>query len=311
MSEPLWTPEKARAAQTTLGAFSTWISARAGKSFAGYDDLHAYSIAAPGEFWSALWDFASVLGDKGNPPFLVDEGRMPGARFFPGARLNFADNLLRQDGPGTALAFWGEDKVKRSVSWAELRAEVARAAEALREAGVGAGDRVGAILPNMPEAIVSVLATASIGAVWSSCSPDFGAQGVLDRFGQIEPKVLIACDGYYYAGKTIDIADKLAQIAAKLPTVRNVIIASYLGRDKSVVQGLNTSLIHSGRRAQTWGDAVSARKAPALRFERLPFAQPRSPRHLSQHGRARLLTLPAKSACSPGIGAATRPIPPH
>jgi acetoacetyl-CoA synthetase len=125
------------------------------------------------------------LGDKGNPPYLADESKMPGARFFPQARLNFAENLLRKDGAATALAFWGEDKVKRRVSWAELRAEVARAADALREAGVGEGDRVAAILPNMPEAIVSVLAAASIGAVWSSCSPDFGAQGVLDRFGQI------------------------------------------------------------------------------------------------------------------------------
>jgi acetoacetyl-CoA synthetase len=274
MREPLWTPEKTRAAQTTLAAFSAWMSSRAGKSFADYDDLHRYSTDAPAEFWSALWEFASVLGDKGNPPFLVDEAKMPGGRFFPSARLNFAENLLRKDGAETALVFWGEDQVKRRLSWAELRAEVARTADALREAGVGAGDRVAAILPNMPEAIVSVLATASIGAVWSSCSPDFGAQGVLDRFGQIEPKVLIACDGYYYGGKTIDIADKLSQIAAKLPTVRSVIVVSYLGHDKAVVQGLNTSLIHSGRRAQTWGDAVSTRKAPPLRFERLPFAHP-------------------------------------
>jgi acetoacetyl-CoA synthetase len=126
----------------------------------------------------------------------------------------------------------------------------------------------------MPESIVGVLATASIGAVWSSCSPDFGVQGVLDRFGQIEPKVLIACDGYYYAGKTIDISDKLAAIVAKLPSLRVVIIVPYLGRDKDVVQGLNASLIHKGARAQTWADAVGARTAEPLLFERLPFAHP-------------------------------------
>ena len=147
-------------------------------------------------------------------------------------------------------------------------------AAALREAGVGAGDRVGAILPNMPEAIVSVLAAASIGAVWSSCSPDFGAQGVLDRLSQIEPKVLIACDGYYYGGKTIDIADKLAQIVAKLPTVGSVIVVPYLGRDAAVVQGLNAGMIHTGRRAQTWGDAVGSRTPGELSFTRLPFAHP-------------------------------------
>jgi acetoacetyl-CoA synthetase len=274
MSEPLWKPEKARADQTTLASFSTWMSSRTGKSLRDYDELHRYSVAEPGEFWSALWDFAGVVGEKGGPPFLVDESRMPGARFFPGARLNFAENLLRKDGAGAALVFWGEDKVKRRLSWSELRAEVARMAAALREAGVGAGDRVGAILPNMPEAIVSVLAVASIGAVWSSCSPDFGAQGVLDRFGQIEPKVLIAVDGYYYGGKTIDIADKLADIVSRLPTVKSVIVTPYLGRDKAVVQGLNASMIHTGRRAQTWADAVGSRTPGELSFARLPFAHP-------------------------------------
>jgi acetoacetyl-CoA synthetase len=274
MSKPLWTPGKERAAQTLLDAFSSWISSRTGKSLTGYDELHGFSVAEPAEFWSALWDFAGVVGDKGSSPFLVDVSKMLGARFFPTAQLNFAENLLRKDGPGTALVFWGEDKVKRRMSWAELRAEVARAAGALREAGVGTGDRVGAILPNMPEAIVGLLAAASIGAVWSACSPDFGVQGVLDRFGQIEPKVLIACDGYYYAGKTFDISDKLAAIAAKLPTARSVIVVPYLGRAKEVVQGLNAALVHGGRRAQTWADAVSARKTEPVAFERLPFAHP-------------------------------------
>jgi acetoacetyl-CoA synthetase len=275
MSDPLWRPEKARAAQTTLGTFSVWMASRAAKPFADYEELHRYSTQHPAEFWSGLWDFAGVVGDKGAPPYLVDEDKMPGARFFPQARLNFAENLLKhRDGVGDALVFWGEDKVKRRLSRRELADEVARAAQALREAGVTAGDRVAAILPNMPESIVGVLAAASIGAVWSSCSPDFGVQGVLDRFGQIEPKVLIACDGYYYGGKTLDIADKLAAIVAKLPSVRAVIVAPYLGRDVGVVQGLNASLVHEGARAQTWDDAVHTRAAPPLQFERLPFAHP-------------------------------------
>jgi acetoacetyl-CoA synthetase len=274
MSQPLWRPEKTRAAQTTLATFSAWLSSRTGKPFNDYDDLHSHSTQSPGEFWSAFWDFAQVAGDKGKPPYLVDADKMPGAQFFPGARLNFAENILCKDGPSDALVFWGEDKVKRRLSWSELRAEVARAADLLREAGVGPGDRVGAILPNLPEAIVSVLAASSIGAVWSSCSPDFGAQGVLDRFGQTEPKVLIACDGYYYAGKAIDISDKLGEIAAKLPSVKLVVVVPYLGRDKAVAQGLNTSLIHRGARAQTWGEAIGARPATPLRFERFPFAHP-------------------------------------
>ena len=275
MSDPLWRPEKTHAAQTTLAAFSVWLASRTANTFGGYDELHRYSTEQAGEFWSALWDFAHVAGDKGSAPYLVDGDSMPGARFFPQARLNFAENLLRHaKGEADALVFWGEDKVKRRVSRQELAAEVARTAQALREAGVEVGDRVAAMMPNMPESIVGVLATASIGAVWSSCSPDFGIQGVLDRFGQIEPKVLIACDGYYYNGKAIDITDKLAAIVAKLPSLRAVIVVRYLGRDDEVAQGLNASLDHNGARAQTWSDAVSRRKAEPLRFERLPFSHP-------------------------------------
>jgi acetoacetyl-CoA synthetase len=250
------------------------MASRAGKSFGEYDELHRFSTEFPAEFWSGLWDFAGVVGDKGMPPYLIDGDRMPGARFFPGARLNFAENLLRKDGSEAALVFWGEDKVKRRLTWDQLHTEVAQTADALREVGIGADDRVAAILPNMPESVISVLATASIGAVWSSCSPDFGVQGVLDRFGQIAPKVLIACDGYYYNGKTIAIADKLTEIVAKLPTVAEVIIVPYLGQGKAVAQGLNASLMHRDGRARSWDDAVHARPIRPLRFERLPFSHP-------------------------------------
>jgi acetoacetyl-CoA synthetase len=274
MTSPLWTPGEARISQSRLSAFSSWIASRTGKLLTGYDKLHAWSVDDPEEFWSQLWDFTEISGEKGRAPFLSEPGRMPGARFFPSAKLNFAENLLKGTGGGDALVFWGEDKVRRRLSWDELRAEVARAANALREAGVGVGDRVAAMLPNIPESIVGVLATASIGAVWSSCSPDFGVQGVLDRFGQIEPKVLIVCDGYYYNGKTIDIADKLAEIAAKLPSVNLVVVVSYLGREKGLVQGLNTSLVHGGRRARSWDDAVHLLPVAPLTFERLPFNHP-------------------------------------
>jgi acetoacetyl-CoA synthetase len=274
MNEPLWTPSTSRVSQSGLSAFAHWMASRAGKPFADYKDLYAYSVNAPGEFWSGLWDFTDVLGEKGEPPYLVDADLMPGARFFPNAELNFAENLLRARGPGPALVFWGEDKLKRRLSWQELGAEVGRAQQALGQAGVTVRDRVAAILPNMPESIVGVLATAGLGAVWSSCSPDFGVAGVLDRFGQIEPKVLLACDGYYYNGKAIDISDKLAAIAGRLPTLRLIIVVSYLGRAREVAQGLNASLIHSGRRAQTWADAVSARPEQAPQFIRLPYAHP-------------------------------------
>ena len=274
MTNPLWRPEKTSADQTTLGVFSTWMASRAGKSFADYDELHRYSISDPAGFWSSFWDFAEVIGDKGKPPYLVDADKMPGARFFPDARLNFAENLLRQKGDGPALIFRGEDKVARQMSHDELRGEVARASAALREFGVEAGDRVAAIMPNMPESIAAMLAAASIGAVWSSCSPDFGVQGVLDRFGQIEPKVLIVCDGYYYAGKRIDISDKLAAIVAKLPTLRAVIVVRYIGSDDAVAQGLNASLLTRAPKRRRGAMPSRGRPEQPLRFERLPFSHP-------------------------------------
>src|SRR5262249_23717417 len=156
-----------------------------------YSDLHAYSIDEPGRFWCALWDYCGVIGDKGAEPYLTSNA-MPGGRFFPGAQLNFAENIVAKLPRETALVFWCEDKVKGRVSGSELTKQVGQVQRMLRASGVETGDRVAAILPNMPESIAAVLGTASVGAVWSSCSPDFGVQGVLDRFGQIEPEVLIA-----------------------------------------------------------------------------------------------------------------------
>ena len=273
MKEPLWRPSPSRRSQATMSQFAEWLGARTVTSFADYADLHRFSVTAPAQFWSSLWDFSQVIGDKGEPPYLADAEQMPGARFFPKAQLNFAENLLAAAGADPAIVFWGEDKVKRRLSRDELSAEVARAQAALGQGGVSVLDRVAAILPNMPEAVVGVLATAALGAVWSSCSPDFGVEGVLDRFGQIEPKALIACDGYYYNGKPIDISDKLATIARRLPTLRLIIVVSYLDRAEAVVERLNAKLV-PGQRAQTWANAVSARASGPVQFTRLPFAHP-------------------------------------
>src|SRR5215510_6653145 len=273
MKQPLWRPSPSRRSEATLSQFTAWLAARTGSSMADYEDLHRYSVNAPAEFWSGLWDFSQVIGEKGAPPYLADAGQMPGARFFPNAQLNFAENLLGAGGADPAIVFWGEDKVKRRLSRDELSAEVARTQAALRQAGVTVRDRVAALLPNMPEGVIGVLATAALGAVWSSCSPDFGVEGVLDRFGQIEPKVLIACDGYHYNGKSIDISDKLVAIASRLPTLRLIVVVSYLGRAKEGVQDLNADLGHR-QRAQTWADAVSAQPHAPVQFNRLPFAHP-------------------------------------
>ncbi len=236
LDAPLWTPDPSRAANSRMAAFTAHARAVSGLPLSTYAELHAWSIDAPIDFWIAVWDFCGVIGSRGRQ-VMLGYPAMPGTRWFPDASLNFAENLLRKSSNEDALVFWGEDKVKRALSRAELRTQVAHLAAALRAEGVGAGDRVAAFMPNMPETIVAMLATASIGAVFTSASPDFGVQGVLDRFGQTEPKVLIACDGYWYNGKDIDVLPKLAEIAPQLPSVRRVVLVPYLIASDDAVGG--------------------------------------------------------------------------
>lgn len=279
MAEPLWQPSEAANARTALAKDML----RAGKilnwSFANSDEFHAFSVDDTEAFWSLAWDLLNVLGEKGRPPYLVDATKMPGARFFPEGRLNFAENLLAgvELTPGDDrpwLVFRGEDKVRREVGRSELRAMVARVAGALTEAGIGPGDRVAAMLPNVPEAIEAVLGTSATGAVWSSCSPDFGVRGVLDRFGQIGPKAFFVCDGYYYGGKTFDCADKVLEITDSLPSVELIVVVTYIGSAGRLAQQLSEKLKGRRTRVVTWGEAVAARAETAPRFERLPFAHP-------------------------------------
>ena len=262
---PLWTPSAERIASAPLTAFKALASVRAGRPFATYAELHRWSIDDREGFWDLLWDFCGVTGDKGER-LLVDGDRMPGARFFPDARLNFAENLLRGAGPGDAMVFRGEDKVQRRLSWDELRALVSRLQQLLLSLGVKEGDRIAAMMPNMPETIAAMLATASIGAVWSSCSPDFGEQGVLDRFGQIEPVVFIAPDGYWYNGKQNDVSAKVQAVMAKLPTLRRTVIVDYLGTAAQAVTAMDG--------AETLDQALAPFEAKPLSFVPLPFAHP-------------------------------------
>jgi acetoacetyl-CoA synthetase len=262
--QPLWVPGAAAVAAAPMTRFATEASRLAGRPLAGYAALHGWSIDDPATFWNLLWDFIGVVGNKGKAR-LIDAGRMPGARFFPDARLNFAENLLRRKDDGDAIVFRGEGEATRRLSWRQLHDLVSRLQEALTSAGVKAGDRVAAVLPNIPEAVAAMLATASLGAVWSSASPDFGPGGVLDRFGQIEPKVFFAVDGYVYAGKRIAMADKLPPILSGLPSLKQTIIVPLVGSADATASAVG---------AITLEQAIAPFAAKPVTYVRLPFAHP-------------------------------------
>lgn len=262
--EPLWRPSPGRAAAAQISAFREWCAPRAGRALADSRALHAWSVAEPAVFWAALWEWSGVVGERGERT-LVGGERMPGARWFPDARLNFAENLLRRRDVSPALVARDERGRRRVLSWSDLHDQVARVARGLREAGVAAGDRVAGYLPNGPEAVIAMLAAASLGAVWSSCSPDFGVQGVLDRFGQIEPRVLFATDGYPYAGRLHEVRARVAAIAAELPSVEQVVLAPGLG-DAPDASGI--------RDARAWREFAGEAVLEPPVFARLPFDHP-------------------------------------
>ena len=262
---PLWRPSADSVAAAPLTRFAEQASQRIGRMLVGYRALHDWSIEDREGFWDIVWDFTGVTGDKG-ARHLVDGDKMPGARFFPDARMNFAENLLRRDDDGDAIVFRGEDAVTRRFSWRDLHGLVSRLQQAFAAAGVGAGDRVAGYLPNVPEAVAAMLATASLGAVWSSASPDFGPDGVVDRFGQIAPKVFFAADGYRYAGKAIDLADRLKVIVPRLPGLRRTIVVSTLGNADAVAAALPDAV--------TFDAALAPFAAKPVVFARLPFAHP-------------------------------------
>ncbi|GAB4359166.1 MAG: acetoacetate--CoA ligase [Kiloniellaceae bacterium] len=266
---PLWQPSAARIAAANLTAFMRRLQETRGLAFRDYDDLYAWSIHDLEGFWTAVWDFCGVIADpEGSPergPVVVDADKMPGARFFPEAKLNFAENLLRRRDHSDALVFWGEDKVKRRLSHRDVYDRVSRLAQALAAEGVGPGDRVAGFMPNMPEAVIAMLAATSLGAVWSSCSPDFGVQGVLDRFGQIEPKVLFCPDGYFYNGKTIDSRPRVAAFTAELPSLTKIVVVPYVEAAPDV-SGI--------AKAVRLDDFVAPYQAGAIAFTRMPFNAP-------------------------------------
>ncbi len=230
MSSPLWQPAPEAVKQANLTGFRRKLNESHNAGLADYDALYSFSITHPAAFWSALWDYCGVIGEKGDEPYLTQENSVFEARFFPAARLNFAENLLKNRGDDPAVVFRGESGIERSLSGRELYDLVAKLRLAFAESGLKQGDRVAAMLPNIPETIAMMLAVTSLGAVWSSCSPDFGAAGVLDRFGQIKPKFFITCDYYDYNGKSHDVLAKASEIAAGLESLQGSIIVPYSGK---------------------------------------------------------------------------------
>lgn len=279
MTNPIWKPSPRRVAESNMQRFLQANAHRIEKP--EYDALYRWSLDHNAEFWSAYWEFSGIRAMKPYRSVLTDPDRMPGARWFEGARLNYADNLLRPELRGTALIFYSERGDRIEMSWDELRRDVAALARVLKSMGVGEGDRVAGLLPNRPEAVVAMLACASLGALWSSCSPDFGAGAVLDRFGQIQPRILFATDGYFYNGKTIDRRPTLARVADRIDSLEAVIVIGYVEPEPNLeaVPGARRygDVLADAPRAETRGAGASGTEAPGAEvpeFKALPFSHP-------------------------------------
>jgi acetoacetyl-CoA synthetase len=265
MGKQLWSPSIERVANSNMTRFIEYVNRRHSRDFCSYDELYRWSIENIADFWADMWEFGGIIASRQYDAVVDDLGKMPGAWWFRGARLNFAENLLRYRDDRTALVFRGEERAQVRMSYAALFARTAELARSLRESGVGPGDRVAGYLPNIPETVVAMLAATSIGAVWTSCSPDFGIAGVLDRFGQIRPKVLFTADGYTYNGKKIDTLGRVRALARELPDLRKVIVVPFIER-KPNLAGLPNAVMY--------GDFAAREVGLELDFEQVPAEQP-------------------------------------
>jgi acetoacetyl-CoA synthetase len=263
--EKLWQPTPEAIDSSAMTAFMRWLDAERGLAFASYEELWEWSSAEIEAFWAAIWDYFEV-GDPVPPQQVLALREMPGARWFEGTELNYAEQLFR-DGADEEVAILAASELRElgELTWRQLRERVAAVAAGLRRLGVGRGDRVVAYLPNIPEAVIAFLASASIGAIWSSCSPDFGARSVVDRFAQIEPKVLFAVDGYRYGGKDFDRLQTVAGLQAEMPTLAATVVVPYLNPEPD---------LSPLRDASGWDELLAGGEGAALSFERLPFDHP-------------------------------------
>ncbi|MCK5542148.1 MAG: acetoacetate--CoA ligase [Desulfobacterales bacterium] len=264
MAKLLWEPSKERIENSNMYAFMQVVNEKFNKSFSDYDGLYEWSVENLEDFWSTAWGFLGIKASKKYDKVVENPDKMPGAKFFTGSYLNFAENLLKHRNDNKALIFRGEDSVRRELTYNQLYAEVAKVASSLRMAGLKPGDRVVGFMPNMPESIIAMLAATSLGATWSSCSPDFGIKGVLDRFGQTEPKVLFTADGYFFKGKPLDSLERISGIIDQLPSIEKVVVVPYT-RDNPEISNLKNGVHYK--------DFIDE-SATEIEFEQLPFDHP-------------------------------------
>ena len=265
MAKQLWKPSEKQVENSNMYRFMNVINNQYDQSLSEYAALYEWSIKNIGHFWETMWGFADIIASKPYDQVIDDAAKMPGALWFPGARLNYAENLLRFRDDKVALVFKGEGQPTTKMTYAELYDEVARLARSLKAAGVQSGDRVVGFMPNMPATIVAMLAATSLGAAWSSCSPDFGIKGVLDRFGQIQPKILFTANGYSFKGKKMDSLERIADILQKLPSIEKVVVVPYTDQNADISAIPNA--VH-------YKDFRSAESDLEIAFEQLPFDHP-------------------------------------
>ena len=265
MKKPLWIPSEQRRENAALTRFMQFASGRCGRAFDDYDSLYRWSVQDIPAFWETLWDFFDIRASKRFEHVVDDLSHFPGARWFEGAQLNYAENMLRfSEKKGPVLIFRGENQARREYDYAALRSQVVRLAEALRREGVRPGDAVAGYLPNIPETVIAMLAAAAVGAVWCSCATDIGPLAAIDRLGQVSPRVLFTADGYYYKGKRFDVLKNAAEIAAGIPSVQRVVVAHYAG------QGDTGGIAN----AVCWDDYLGTDEVRGFVFEQLPAEHP-------------------------------------
>ena len=262
----LWEPSEEWIKNAEVTRFIEYVNKKYGQVIKGGKDLYKWSVESIPEFWAAMWDFGEIIYSKKYDKVVEDLNVFPGTKWFVGSRLNFAENLLRYNDDKLAFIFQGETKVSKQITYAELNRTVARLAKSLKEMGVKIGDRVVSYIPNLIETPIAMLATTAIGAIWASCGAELQPSAVIDRFSQIEPKVLFTVDGYFYRDKEFDIRENAKAVVDAIPSIEKVVIVSYISDGMTDVSDIPKAI--------NWEDFISKEENPRIEFEQLPFDHP-------------------------------------